>query len=296
MSLIFVKKLKKKYKINESARTFYEPSSTFQLNKINKPSRAGSFKFELELHLARLGSITALRAFFSLLFIILGQIWVWPERLQTMHLLGLHNNFTTKTTLTRVRAVPRYSFSVETLEALNTMRPTIGIMPSGLPWKLKKVGCKDKSCGLSSLNKETDNDLHMNMRNRYTNNIEKHHQYIYTVPYSDHSCFSEIVEFVKFLCPNNIKGIVSSSLSYVDPCYHLHNIYGTSSLCRKHATKEERARVEGECKATLACDGSDDVKLKRKRIKQYRLCVHKTRVSLLRRFNRGAKITNCPDD
>ncbi|KAI3812205.1 hypothetical protein L1987_16912 [Smallanthus sonchifolius] len=226
------------------------------------------------------------------------KIWVWPERLQTMHLLGLHDNFTTKTTLTRVRAVPRYSFSVETLEGLNTMRPTIGIMPSGLSWKLKKVGCKDLSSGLSSLKTETGNDLNMNMRNRYTNNIERHHQYIYTVPYSDHSCFSEIVEFVKFLCPNNIKGIVSSSLSYVDPCYHLHNIYGTSSLCQKHVIKEERGRVEVECKSTLACDSSTDVKLKRKRIKLSRLCLRKTRVSLLRRFNRGAKLTteHCSDE
>jgi DNA cross-link repair 1B protein len=36
-----------------------------------------------------------------------------------MHLLGFHDTFTTKTSLTRVRAVPRYSFSVETLEGLN---------------------------------------------------------------------------------------------------------------------------------------------------------------------------------
>ncbi|XP_076909717.1 uncharacterized protein LOC143567097 [Bidens hawaiensis] len=226
------------------------------------------------------------------------KIWVWPERLQIMHLLGLHDNFTTKTTLTRVRAVPRYSFSVETLEGLNTMRPTIGIMPSGLPWMLKKVGCKDKSCGVSSLKKEMDNDFDMNMRNRYTNNIEKHHQYIYTVPYSDHSCFSEIVEFVKFLCPDNIKGIVSSSLSYVDPCYHLRNIYGTSSLCQKHVIMEESAPVEGECKSTLACNSFTEVKLKRKKIKQYRVHAHKTRASLLRRFNRGAKLTSedCIDE
>lgn len=215
-----------------------------------------------------------------------------------MHLLGLHDNFTTKTTLTRVRAVPRYSFSVETLEGLNTMRPTIGIMPSGLPWKLNKVGCKVNSCGLSSMKTETGNDLHMNMRNRYTNNIEKHHQYIYTVPYSDHSCFSEIVEFVKFLCPSNIKGIVSSSVSYVDPCYHLHNIYGTSNLYQKHVIKEERARVEDECKSTLVCDTSTEVKLKRKRIKKSRLCLHRTRVGLLRRFKRGAKLTteDCSDE
>lgn len=30
------------------------------------------------------------------------KIWLWPERLQTMHLLGFHDTFTTKTSLTRV--------------------------------------------------------------------------------------------------------------------------------------------------------------------------------------------------
>lgn len=185
---------------------------------------------------------------------MLWQIWVWPERLQTMHLLGLHDTFTTKTTLTRVRAVPRYSFSVETLEGLNNIRPTIGIMPSGLPWALTKAGGKDKSLDLSSMKIETSNDLQINMRNRYTNNIEKHHQYIYTVPYTDHSCFSEIVEFVKFLCPNNIKGIVSSSSCYIDPCYHLRNIYGTSSLYQKRLIDEKRENVIDKCKSILACN------------------------------------------
>ncbi|GJW90908.1 5' exonuclease Apollo [Tanacetum coccineum] len=211
------------------------------------------------------------------------KIWVWPERLQTMHLLGLHDNFTTKTTLTRVRAVPRYSFSVETLEGLNTMRPTIGIMPSGLPWALKKAGCKDKSCDLSSMKTETSIDHHMNMRNRYTNNIEKHHQYIYTVPYSDHSCFPEILEFVKFLRPSNIKGIVSSSSSYIDPCYHLRNIIGSSSLYQHPVIEEERKSVEGKCKSDLACNSFTEDKLKSKRIKKYLLC-RKTRVSVLRRI------------
>ncbi|KAL7611382.1 G-type lectin S-receptor-like serine/threonine-protein kinase At2g19130 [Lactuca sativa] len=62
---------------------------------------------------------------------------------------------------------------------------------------------------------------------------------MYTVAYSDHSCFTKIVEFVKFICPTNMKGSVSSSSSYVDPCYHLRLIYGTSSLYMKHVGRKK---------------------------------------------------------
>ena len=126
----------------------------------------------------------------------------------------------------------------------------------------------------------------INMPNKYTNAIKKHHQYIYTVPYSDHSCFPEIVEFVKLLCPSHIKGIVSSSSSYIDPCYYLRNIYGTSSLYSKPEVKERRGRVEGKR------DSCIEKKLKRKRIREYQSCLHKTRVSLLRRFKCGVKLSN----
>jgi DNA cross-link repair 1B protein len=89
------------------------------------------------------------------------KIWVWPEHLQTMYLLGFHDTFTTKTSLTRVQAVPRYSFSVETLEGLNTMRPTIGIMPSGLLWVLKLVKGDNNLFGslLTSRYKKKDSHL-----------------------------------------------------------------------------------------------------------------------------------------
>ncbi|KAL7611386.1 hypothetical protein Lser_V15G11232 [Lactuca serriola] len=176
----------------------------------------------------------------------------WPERLQTMHILGLHDNFT-----------------IEVLEGLNTMRPTIGIMPSGLPWALKK---NKSSCGLSSMKTvESMGSLFLDLDtgNRYRNKIEKQHEYMYTVAYSDHSCFTEIVEFVKFICPTHMKGIVSSSSSYVDPCYHLPHIYGTSSLYEKYMVEVDSERVEGRCKS--------DEKLKRKRIKQYHSSFCKSR-------------------
>lgn len=125
-------------------------------------------------------------------------IKVWLERLQTMHLLGFHDTFTTKTSLTRVRTVPRYSFSVKTLEGLNTMRPTIGIMPSGLPLVLKPVKGDGNLFGslLTSRYKKRQPSDKLDGNLGYA---ERYHQYMFSVPYSDHSCFAEIQEFIKLV-------------------------------------------------------------------------------------------------
>ncbi|GMH07195.1 hypothetical protein Nepgr_009035 [Nepenthes gracilis] len=156
------------------------------------------------------------------------KIWVWPERLRTMHLLGLPDIFTTKTSLTRIRAVPRYSFSIDTLKGLNAMRPTLGIMPSGLPWVMKPLeGEKSPSCSTFSDTFESRSKWPPNDGNRVDQNmrcVERFHQYIYSVPYSDHSCFPEIKEFVRLVQPLNMKGIVSLSSCYVDPVYYLSHL------------------------------------------------------------------------
>ncbi|KAJ6383373.1 hypothetical protein OIU78_026788 [Salix suchowensis] len=177
------------------------------------------------------------------------KIWVWPERLQTMHLLGLHGTFTTKTSLTRVRAVPRYSFSVETLEGLNTMRPTIGIMPSGLPWVLKPVKGDGNLFGslLTSRYKKRQPSDKLDGNLGYA---DRYHQNMFSVPYSDHPCFAEIQEFIELVQPTNIKGIVSSSSCYVDPLYYFGRLCGVNQPPKRFAYKHERK--EGDQKEVAA--------------------------------------------
>ncbi|KAL7142239.1 hypothetical protein ABFS83_08G110700 [Erythranthe nasuta] len=201
------------------------------------------------------------------------KIWVWPERLQIMHLLGFHEHFTTQTSLTRVRAVPRYSFSIETLEALNTIRPTIGIMPSGLPWATEQNG------------------------NPFSSS-----EYIFVVPYSDHSCFSEIQEFIELLRPIKIKGIVSSSSCCIDPCYYFDHLCGTQQAIWRIQGKIENdegvdTSVEAAViKSSSAKEANEEEKesstvvgRKRRRILDQVdfFGIRVSRVSLLRRLCRG---------
>ncbi|CAN8257527.1 unnamed protein product [Cochlearia groenlandica] len=161
------------------------------------------------------------------------KIWVWPERLRTMHLLGYQDIFTTDTSLTRVRAVPRYSFSIQTLEGLNTMCPTIGIMPSGLPWVKRPFKEGDDKLSGSLLTATA----YRNTSNKYgaihgkkelQAAVHKFHEYMYSVHYSDHSCYEEIGEFIKLVKPKSMKGIVVSTSCYVEPLYYFGRICGTN--------------------------------------------------------------------
>ncbi|KAK3184711.1 hypothetical protein Dsin_031997 [Dipteronia sinensis] len=244
-------------------------------------------KEELLLHVSRVLNI---------------KIWVWPERLHTMHLLGFHDIFTTNTSLTRVRAVPRYSFSIETLEGLNTMRPTIGIMPSGLPWVVKPHKGDDNLFGSLltaryNRRKWNANDgAKIDKPNDNLGYVERFHKYIYSVPYSDHSCFMEIEEFIKLVQPTNIKGIVSSSSCYVDPLYYFGRLCaGNQPSLRLHCRPERKVGGErvvsvqtksniGISKSTMAS------RRKKSRTKLDFLGVHGSKVNALRRVQRGAKI------
>ncbi|CAI0550346.1 unnamed protein product [Linum tenue] len=215
------------------------------------------------------------------------KIWVWPERLQTMHILGFHDTFTTKTSLTRVRAVPRYSFSIETLEALNATRPTIGIMPSGLPWVVRPVKGDANLSG-----------SHLTARYKKrqpsgsSTGVEKLHQYMYSVLYSDHSCFSEIQEFMELVQPTIVKGIVCSSACYVEPLYFFGRLCGVFSVDSHVQTKRRSERAaDVEINKSAAESGVEAVR-KKMRSRAYYAAggVKVSRTSVLRRVSRGAKI------
>ncbi|KAK1388949.1 5' exonuclease Apollo [Heracleum sosnowskyi] len=239
------------------------------------------------------------------------KIWVWPERLQTMHLLGLHGIFTTKTSVTRVRAVPRYSFSIDTLEGLNLVRPTIGIMPSGLPWALKWVGENRDPLQSSSrsvsrgdrINRSSNIGSYSNieMPNMMVKSFERYHKYMYAVPYSDHACFAEIQEFIELLQPDTIKGIVSSSPSYVDPHYYFsHLCRGIQPSCKYQKLERPTERKKDEELHTKYNFGSKKfvgAASEHRRIRPRALHSREGCVSILRRERRGVKIleTDCKD-
>lgn len=229
------------------------------------------------------------------------QIWVWPERLQTLHLLGYHDTFTTNTTFSRVRAVPRYSFTIDTLSGLNAVRPTLGIMPSGLPWIIKsreqgkrslQSSCRNAFKRMTSVSSQKDG------QNCTMLSVEKFHEHIYSVPYSDHSSYHEIQEFIELIQPINLRGIVSSSSCYIDPLYYFGHSRGLNQpqdkSFRECKGKEADATMAG-VKIKSSLTESDHTGSRKKRQRSVNIGLYGAlfgRVSVLRRIQCGVRITD----
>lgn len=200
------------------------------------------------------------------------KIWIWPERLQTMRLLGISDFFITDTTATRIRAVPRYSISHETLRMLNEIKPTIAVLPSGL-WCLCKAftfdSCLDGTLGTSKSescfgNKHAKAKVEhgfLKSSKTHINGGEDEYcqvkpaigQDIFCVSYSLHSCFSELKEFVEFVKPTSMKGNLSSSHVNINPCQTLQQ-----TCCIREETSKQFSRFDkkGSTMGMLQHDGS----------------------------------------
>ncbi|POI27561.1 hypothetical protein CIB84_008689 [Bambusicola thoracicus] len=96
---------------------------------------------------------------------------VSPSRLEQMRLLELPEVFTTEEGAGRIHVVDVAEIRWDTLVSWNVLHPTIAILPTGRPVKVT-------------------------------------HPQIHLIPYSDHSSFSELCEFVKWLKPCSVIPIV----------------------------------------------------------------------------------------
>ena len=100
---------------------------------------------------------------------------VSPWRLEQMRLLELPDVFTTEEGAGWIRAVDVAEIRWDTLVSWNMLHPTIAIVPTGRP-------------------------------------VKATHPNIHPIPYSDHSSFSELCEFVKWLKPCSVIPIVRGSM------------------------------------------------------------------------------------
>ncbi|XP_051494879.1 5' exonuclease Apollo-like [Apus apus] len=100
---------------------------------------------------------------------------VSPWRLEQMRLLELPDVFTAEEGAGWIRAVDVGEIRCDTLTSWNSLHPTIAILPTGRPVKIT-------------------------------------HPNIHPIPYSDHSSFSELCEFVKWLKPCSVIPIVRGGM------------------------------------------------------------------------------------
>ncbi|XP_042656071.1 5' exonuclease Apollo [Tyto alba] len=100
---------------------------------------------------------------------------VSPWRLEQMRLLEMPDVFTAEEGAGWIRAVDVAEIRWDTLASWNALRPTIAIIPTGRP-------------------------------------VKATHPNIHPIPYSDHSSFSELCEFVKWLKPCSVIPIVKDSM------------------------------------------------------------------------------------
>lgn len=164
------------------------------------------------------------------------------------------------------------------------MHPTIGIIPSGLPWVVKPFegnGKRFDSLSTSRYDRSKVSSKGGKQNDKCNGNLEsvkRFHKYIYSVQYSDHSSYLEMEEFIKFVQPTSMKGIVSSSSCCVDPLYFFGRICGVNQPSQKLDNEHQK----------FGRGGFTGIEKKRKRAGG--LGSYVSRVTVVRRGRKGIKL------
>jgi DNA cross-link repair 1B protein len=211
-----------------------------------------------------------------------------------MHLLGIDENheiFTTQTKLTRIRAVPRYSVTIETLEALNEVCPTIGIMPSGIPWLLKNSEGKGRSPAKSVRCKGQDKGMYYDP----SSPPKLFDKDSYTLPYSEHACFSELEDFMQTVRPSTVVGIVRTSFCYVNPLHHFSHLCSDSSVNDDRTPMKNKGRDTYNLTPKRRQNGSVTPGERKVRIRISSSSLYRSKVTRKRKEGCGARIDDAEE-
>ncbi|KAG6382742.1 hypothetical protein SASPL_157552 [Salvia splendens] len=154
---------------------------------------------------------------------------------------------------------------------LNEFRgPTIGIMPSGMPWAVARKDGNTVGASASHVNEKVCSK-------------------------NTGSC-SEIHEFIELLRPVNIKGIVSSRSCSINPRYYFGHLCGPEQALWRVQQKldyEEDLRRAEVAEIKPIADGVSHVSGRKRKNGHMRFFgIRISRVSLLGRLSRGARITS----
>lgn len=169
---------------------------------------------------------------------------------------------------------------------MNTVCPTIGIMPSGIPWLWKNSKGKAKS-GVKSPAKS------IRCKGLDEGAIEMDYDPLsppklfekdsYSLPYSEHACFAELEDFMLTVRPSTVIGIVSTSFCYVNPRHHFSHLCADNVYSDKTPEKNKGKDIS-VLTPKKRQNGSKTPKEKKIRI------VYGSRVTMKRKECCGAKI------
>ncbi|NXF90660.1 DCR1B exonuclease, partial [Eubucco bourcierii] len=148
---------------------------------------------------------------------------VSPWRLEQMRLLELPDVFTTEEGTGWIRAVDVTDICWDALVRWNKLKPTLAILPTGRPMKIT-------------------------------------HPNIHLIPYSDHSSFSELCEFVEWLKPCSVIPIVKGDLcqayfqKYLNPAPQILPEPQTPKLVQESVQQQSKRKGQEPClKRAVQC-------------------------------------------